>query len=110
MDEEVLPPDETAEEASTEAHHLALHRRLLDLESKLTSPVVKGVGKCLDSTFVPAWRRLTEGEARWPVAIAVAAALAMQFFLPDRLVLGPRWLFPSLGGALLIAIMATNPG
>src|SRR6478672_11094862 len=105
MDEEVRLPDEPAAEASTEAHHLALHRRLLDLETKLASPVVKGVGKGLDSTVVPAWRRLTEGEARWPVAIAVAAALAMQAFLPDRLVLGPRWLLPSLGGALLIVLI-----
>ncbi len=34
--------------------------------------------------FVPAWKRPTEGEARWQVAVAVAAAVALQFPLPGR--------------------------
>lgn len=109
MEDERIDPDASAEEVAMDPHHLALHRRLLDLEGRLTSPVVKGVGKGLDVTLVPAWRRLTEGEPRWPVTIAIAAALAMQANLPDKLVLGPRWLLPSLGGALAIALIAANP-
>jgi uncharacterized membrane protein len=38
------------------------------------------------------------------------AALAMQATLPRHLILGPRWLLPSLGGALLVALIVANPG
>src|SRR5580700_9069164 len=34
--------------------------------------------------FVPAWRRPTEGEARWQVSVAVAAAVALQVRLAGR--------------------------
>jgi uncharacterized membrane protein len=86
-------------------HHRALHDRLTALESQVAGGVKKGV----DVTFVPAWKRLTKGELRWPVSIAVAVALVLQLTLPDSLVLGPRWLMPSLGGLLLILFFATNP-
>ena len=86
-------------------HHGALHERLSDLESELTSGVKHGVG----ATFVPAWKRLTKGELRWPVTVAIATALILQGMLPNRLVLGPRWLMPSLGGALVVVLFATSP-
>jgi hypothetical protein len=91
--------------SETEEHHRALHERLTALESE----VGKGVKKGVDVTVVPAWKRLTEGEPRWPVSIAIAVALTLQGLLPERLVLGPRWLLPSLGGALLVSLFATNP-
>jgi uncharacterized membrane protein len=60
--------------------------------------------------FVPAWRRPTEGEARWQVSVAVAAAVALQFPLPGRLVLvHPAWLLPALEGLLLVALVTANP-
>ena len=60
--------------------------------------------------FVPAWRRPTEGEARWQVSVAVAAAVALQFPLPGRLVLlHPDWLLPALEGLLLLALVTANP-
>ena len=60
--------------------------------------------------FVPAWRRPTEGEARWQVSVAVAAAVALQFPLPGRLVLlHPDWLLPALQGLLLLALVMANP-
>jgi hypothetical protein len=87
-------------------HHKALHERLSDLESQ----VAGGVKKSAEVTFVPAWKRLTEGEPRWQVTLAIGVALTLQGLLPSHLVLGPRWLLPSLGGALVIAIFATQPG
>jgi uncharacterized membrane protein len=92
-------------DAMEEQHHRALHDRLSALESVVASGAKKGV----DVTFVPGWKRLTEGEPRWQVTIAIAAALTLQGLLPAHLVLGPRWLLPSLGGALLIAVFASNP-
>jgi hypothetical protein len=61
-------------------------------------------------TSVPAWRRRTQGEIRWPVTITVAAAIALQVAVPGRLVLvTPTWILPAVQGALLLAIVAANP-
>jgi len=60
--------------------------------------------------FVPAWKRPTEGEARWQAAVAVAIAIALQFPLPGRLVLlRPVWLLPLLEGLLLLVLIVANP-
>jgi len=59
---------------------------------------------------VPAWKRPTQGEARWQVALAVAVAVALQYPLPGRLVLvHPVWLLPTLQALLLIALITANP-
>ncbi len=59
---------------------------------------------------VPAWKRPTEGEARWQASAAVAAAVALQFPLPGRLVLlHPVWVLPALQGLLLLALVMANP-
>jgi uncharacterized membrane protein len=58
----------------------------------------------------PAWRRVTPGERRLPVAIAVGVAIALQMLLPDNLVIHPPWLLPALEGALLVGLIAANPG
>src|SRR3954462_10565468 len=89
------PP--VVDEVMEERHHKALHERLSDLEAQVGSGVKRGVG----ATFVPAWKRLTKGELRWPVTVAIATALVLQATLPDHLVIGPRWLLPSLGVLLL---------
>ena len=94
-----------SDDVGMEEQHRALHERLSALESQVAGGVKKGA----EFTFVPAWKRLTEGEPRWAVSIAIGAALAVQGVLPAHLELGPRWLLPSLGGALLVAVFATNP-
>jgi uncharacterized membrane protein len=62
----------------------------------------------LDKT--PAWRRHTDGEQRWPAALAVAAMIALQFLLPNRLSLGPSWLFPAVEAVVIAVLVAANPG
>lgn len=57
----------------------------------------------------PAWRRLTAAEQRWPTAVAIAVAIALQLVLPDRLILEPRWALPGVEIALLAALTAVNP-
>lgn len=61
------------------------------------------------SARLPAWRRATEGEHRWPTALAVATAITLQLVLPDRLVLQPRWALPGVELALLAVLTAVNP-
>jgi hypothetical protein len=59
---------------------------------------------------LPAWRRRTKGEPRWPVALTTAIAIALQVAVPDKLVLvSPSWILPAAQGALLIALVTTNP-
>jgi hypothetical protein len=50
------------------------------------------------------------GEARWPMAGAVIAAIVLTFLLPDSVRLGPKWLLPVIEGVLLVVIIAGDPG
>ncbi len=58
---------------------------------------------------VPAWRRRTKGEHRWPALLAVAVAITLQTRLPDQMTFGNRWLLPGLEGVLLVGLLAVNP-
>jgi hypothetical protein len=58
----------------------------------------------------PAWRRATEGEARWQVALATAVAIALQVAVPGRLTLiRPPWVLPLIQGVLLVALVSVSP-
>jgi hypothetical protein len=56
------------------------------------------------------WRRATQGESRWPAAIAVVAASGLQMALPRWLSFGPHWLLPAAELGLLCALVASGPG
>jgi uncharacterized membrane protein len=59
---------------------------------------------------LPAWRRRTEGELRWPVTITTALAIGLQVAVPDKLVLvSPSWILPVAQGALLVMLVMANP-
>jgi uncharacterized membrane protein len=59
---------------------------------------------------LPAWRRKTQGELRWPVAGATALGIALQVSVPDKLtLLHPSWIFPAVQGALLLVLVSANP-
>jgi len=61
-------------------------------------------------SILPAWRRKTQGELRWPVAATVALGIGLQVAVPGRLVLvQPAWVLPLVQGALLIILIAANP-
>jgi hypothetical protein len=82
----------------------ALHDRLDELERRI-APAGDSV-----PALVPAWKRPTDREARWQAAVAVAAAVALQYLLPGRLVLlRPVWLLPTLQVLLLIALVIAGP-
>jgi hypothetical protein len=50
------------------------------------------------------------GESRWPMAGAVLAAMVLTILLPDEMRLGPQWVLPLIEGALLVAVIAGDPG
>ncbi len=60
---------------------------------------------------LPAWRRSTRGEPRWPVTISVIVAIVLQRLLPGQLALRPvpGYLVPILEGGVLIALAIANP-
>ena len=91
----------------------ALHDRLDRLERRIVPSERILPGERAgpgERRSVPAWKRPTEGETRWQVALAVAAAVALQYPLPGRLVLvHPFWLLPTLQGLLLVALVLANP-
>jgi hypothetical protein len=94
----------------------ALHGRLDEFERRIAPPERSSRGEGPPPGeggkpgFMPAWKRPTDGEARWQVAVAVAAAVALQLPLSGRLVLlHPVWLLPAVEGLLLLVLVMVNP-
>jgi hypothetical protein len=59
---------------------------------------------------LPAWRRRTQGELRYPASITTALAIGLQVLVPDQLVLvTPKWILPAAQGALLLVLISANP-
>jgi uncharacterized membrane protein len=59
---------------------------------------------------LPAWKRKTQGELRWPVTVTTALGIALQVFVPDKLnLVSPSWIFPAAQGALLVVLVSANP-
>jgi hypothetical protein len=65
--------------------------------------------RVLDERFLPAWRKATGGEPRWPVTLTVVAALVMQFLLPAQVQLHHRWILPAIGAVLVVALEIARP-
>lgn len=51
------------------------------------------------------------GEWHWPPQLTMAAAIALQLLLPDRLSLtnGTKWVLPALEGLVLVALFIASP-
>jgi uncharacterized membrane protein len=58
---------------------------------------------------IPAWRRRTDGEQRWWVALALLAAVILQMLLPDEFVLHPRYVLPVVELLALVALVVSHP-
>ena len=59
--------------------------------------------------FVPAWLRQTPGEHRWPAAIAILAAVALQLTLPGELAPRPQYFLPVVELLLFVFLVIGNP-
>jgi hypothetical protein len=62
-----------------------------------------------ETPHVPAWRRVTEGEQRWHLVLAVLVLIGLQIAAPRRYAFRPGWLLPAVECALLIVVMLANP-
>ena len=83
-----------------------LRAQLDHLESLLT-PETRAVAGA-ERRLGPAWRRTHEGEARFPVALAIVVAIGLQVGLPAHLAFKPTWLLPALEGVLLVGITGSS--
>ncbi|CAB4956176.1 unannotated protein [freshwater metagenome] len=93
----------------SEAHHdRELHERLERIEQLLDPE--KLVRAAERDIVEPAWKRITKGEPRWSVTLAVIVAIVLQYVLPATLTPRPRWLLPLLELAVLVALFVANPG
>jgi len=86
------------------------HRPRSDLRraGQVSGPGAKAA-EASGGVHLPAWRRVTQGEPRWPVSVAVIVAVVLQVTLPGRVAAHPRWLLPGVEAALLVGIVAANP-
>jgi uncharacterized membrane protein len=66
------------------------------------------VSEPTESHAVPAWRRRTEGESRWP-AILISVLLSTLTLAIPSMAVGPRWLAPSVLLAVLNVIVVVDP-
>jgi len=97
-------------EVSAAIHH-ALDLHLSEHLAKIEQMVAGTAQRALHHgpQAVPAWRRRTEGEPRWPVTATVLIAIGLQLMVPSRLVVNPIWLLPSIELVLLALLIAANP-
>jgi hypothetical protein len=65
--------------------------------------------RVIEGAVLPVWQRATSGEPRWPVSLAVIAAVVMQGLLPSQVQLTHPWLLPSVALFLVIAITVADP-
>jgi uncharacterized membrane protein len=63
----------------------------------------------LDQAHLPGWLRPTRGESRWPAALAILAAIALQLLLPRDLAFAPDWLLPTVELLLLAFLLVADP-
>jgi hypothetical protein len=76
---------------------------------RLLDPGIDLIEQAGERYVLPAWQRVTKGEPRWPVSMAIVASIVLQLALPEKVAFRPRWLLPSLQGLMLIGIIAANP-
>ena len=65
--------------------------------------------RVLDERLLPAWRKATGGEPRWPVTLTVLVALGMQYLLPAQVQLHHKWILPAIAVVLVIALEIARP-
>lgn len=91
-------------QAAFDAQAAAVH----DLEHRLVATARRT--RQIEHDLLPAWLRPSEGEHRWPMGLAVVAAIGLQLSLPANLAIRPRFVLPTLEAVLLIGLFLASPG
>ena len=105
---EVMDGIQSLHDRIDELHRLITSR--LAAEGTLAGELLHQGADAYQRRVVPAWRRETKGELRWPVALVVAVGASLQVTVPGRLVLvAPPWVLPAAQGMLLLVLIGANP-
>ena len=106
---EVIAEIRSLHDRIDELHHL-VEQRLSTEGMHAGEWLEKHAGTVLIRPELPAWRRRTQGELRWPVTLVTAVGIALQLAVPERLLLiSPAWIFPAAQGLLLVVLVTVNP-
>ncbi|MCU1393648.1 MAG: hypothetical protein JWM34_2076 [Ilumatobacteraceae bacterium] len=73
----------------------------------MTDPI--DAGDEIDRNQDPAWGFVSPGEHRGALLISLVAVIGLQVALPDRITLGPWWMFPALEAGMLVLLTIANP-
>jgi uncharacterized membrane protein len=111
-DAAAAPAEPTHGTSGHPSHHVPEH--LVELEHRLGQWLVafEQTGGALAANtgrVVPAWRRVTAGEHRLPVTIAVLTMIALQARVPEPLSLTSTWVLPVIEVGILVILVASNP-
>jgi hypothetical protein len=105
---EVMDGIQSLHDRMDELHHMVAQR--LSAEGVHAGEWLHDRAATLHVPPLPAWRRETQGEMRWPVTVTLTIAAMLQVFVPDKLVLArPTWVLPAAEGVLMIVLIAANP-
>jgi hypothetical protein len=105
---EVLDGIQSLHDRIDELHRLIAER--LAADGTLAGSLLHEGADAYQRRVVPAWRRETSGELRWPVALVTTVGGLLQVAVPGRLALvSPSWVLPAAQGALLLVLITANP-
>jgi uncharacterized membrane protein len=106
------PPERAPPEASSLDRLVAdlrrVERQLGPALGSLESAGGRALGEASHAAL-PAWRRLTAGEPRWPVSLAVLFMIALQLRLPGDLSPAGAIILPAIELVLLVVLVGANP-
>jgi uncharacterized membrane protein len=93
-----------------EHRHLAdqvagMDRRLRELAAALA----RAESSAAAARRTPAWQRITEGERRLPVSLAILAIIILQTRVPERFTLLGWWLLPLVEAVILVVLLVLDP-
>jgi uncharacterized membrane protein len=95
-------PDAEGDDARERPSRARWYDRLLD-------PSLNVVHKVQSEVVEPAWRRVTAGESRIPVTVAIVVAIVLEATLATRVANRPKWLVAAVSVVLLATIIVVNP-
>jgi uncharacterized membrane protein len=106
------PPERAPPEAGSLERLVAdlrrVERQLGPALGSLESAGGRALGEASHAAL-PAWRRLTAGEPRWPVSLAVLFMIALQLRLPGDLSPAGAIILPAIELVLLVVLVGANP-
>lgn len=96
---------------SQERLHLIEHVASVDRRLSQIADALAGTqATAAAARSTPAWQRVTDGETRVQVGIAIAALIFLQTRVPQHLSLAGSWLLPAVEVVMIAVLLVLDPG